>query len=154
MNVVSNTSPLIFLSKLNAFDLLPQCFDQISIPVAVRHELKNLVLPDSILCHPISELGSYYVKGAIGHLHAGELEAIVLTQETRADMVLLDDLSARNKAKQLGLSIMGTAGVLKLANAQGILSKKRTIEYYDELIHEHGLYLSPKILTLLKSTLS
>lgn len=153
MKIVSNTSPLIFLWKIDALYLLPQCFNRVSIPVAVRDELKDLVLPDYITCQPISELGAHYVKGALGHLHAGELEAMVLMQEIRADMVLLDDLSARNKAKRLHLPIMGTAGVLKLANTQGLLSKNRTIEYYDELVEQHGLYLSPKILEQLKSTL-
>ncbi len=30
MNVVSNTSPIIFLSKIKALDLLPQCFEHFS----------------------------------------------------------------------------------------------------------------------------
>ncbi len=153
MRVVSNTSPLIFLSKINALDLLPQCFDSISIPAAVSNELNGLRLPDYISARDVSELGACYVKGAIGHLHAGELEAIVLMQEINADMILLDDLSARNKAKRLDLPVMGTAGVLKLANAQGVLSANQTIAYYDELVENHGLYLSKKILQKLKATL-
>jgi predicted nucleic acid-binding protein len=36
----------------------------------------------------------------------------------------MDDLTARNKAKRLGLAVMGTAGILKLANAKQRLSVK------------------------------
>jgi predicted nucleic acid-binding protein len=48
MNVVSNTSPIIFLSKIEALDLLPQCFDKIFIPQAVVEELRDLSSPDYI----------------------------------------------------------------------------------------------------------
>lgn len=44
MRIVSNTSPLIFLSKLGAFDLLALCFDNISIPQAVQEELGEFTL--------------------------------------------------------------------------------------------------------------
>ena len=153
MNVVSNTSPLIFLSKIEALELLDVCFDRVTIPVAVETELKELALPASIQRQAISELGSYYVKGAIGNLHIGELEAMVLAQEIKADYVLLDDLGARKKAIRQGLNVMGTLGVLKLANAKKILSKNQTTAYYDALVNQHGLYLSAKILTLLKASL-
>ncbi len=73
MKVVSNTSPLIFLSKLGALDLLNDCFDSVTIPLAVEAELKDLKLPEYISRQSISELGRYYVKGAIGSLHSGEL---------------------------------------------------------------------------------
>jgi len=153
MNVVSNTSPLIFLSKIDALDLLALCFDSIAIPNAVDDELKEFTLPDFISRESISEFGSCFVQGAIGSLHAGELEAIVLAQEKKSDFVLLDDLSARNRAKRYGLQVMGTVGVLKLANTKGVASASQTGEYYDELIGKHGLYLSEKILSHLKNTL-
>lgn len=153
MKVVSNTSPLIFLSKIDALKLLDDCFESITIPLAVEAELKELGLPQYIQRQAISELGSYYVKGAIGSLHIGELEAIVLTQEIKADYVLLDDLSARKKAVRQGLKIMGTVGVLKLANSKKILSAKQTAKYYDALVNQHGLYLSGKIIKLLKASL-
>ena len=153
MRIVSNTSPLIFLSKIDALKLLDDCFDSITIPIAVEAELKELSLPHYIQRQAVSELGSYYVKGAIGNLHIGELEAMVLAQEIKADYVLLDDLGARKKAIRQRLNVMGTLGVLKLANAKKIISKNQTTAYYDALVNQHGLYLSAKILTLLKASL-
>ncbi len=49
MKVVSNTSPLIFLSKLDALELLAECFSSVSIPNAVIDELKGLVPPEFII---------------------------------------------------------------------------------------------------------
>ncbi len=154
MKVISNTSPLIFLSKLDALTIVQQCFETIIIPKAVETELKGLVLPEFIVSKSISNSGAAFVQGALGRLHTGELEAIMLAEETKADLILLDDLAARNMAKRLDLTVMGTVGVLKLANSKSILSASETLAYYDELIEKHGLYLSPKILKKLKETLS
>ena len=152
MRVVSNTSPLIFLSKLGALDLLSLCFDSISIPLAVEEELGEFTLPAFVGVTRISPFGSRLVDGMIGNLHRGELEVMVLAQESSADLVLLDDLAARNKAKRrFGLKIMGTVGVVQLAYTKGHLSRSQAHDYYDELVLQHGLYLSPEILSHLKS---
>ncbi len=151
MNVVSNASPIIFLSKLDALDLLQQCFNKIEIPQAVSQEIGELALPSYITITPISEAGSQYVAGAIGALHTGELEAMVLSRETKADYILLDDLAARRKATRMGLSIIGTIGIIALANAKKHLTATTTHQYYDALVEEHGLYLSAEILQQVKN---
>jgi len=48
MDVVSNISPLIFLSKIDTLDLLSLCFDGIAISDAVNDKLKELILPFKI----------------------------------------------------------------------------------------------------------
>ena len=151
MNVVSNTSPIIFLSKLDALYLLPQCFDNIAIPAGVSRELGEIVLPSYITITPISEAGRQYIIGAVGALHAGELEAMVLSQETKSDYILLDDLAARRKATHQGLSVIGTVGIIALANAKKLLSAATTHQYYDALVGEHGLYLSAEVLRRVKA---
>lgn len=77
MRLVTNTSPLIFLTKIDALALLPRCFSEILAPAAVLAEV-GLELPDFILRSELSELGQAYVRGAIGRLHRGELEAMGL----------------------------------------------------------------------------
>ena len=67
MKVVSNASPVIFLAKLNASDLLVDCFAEVHIPEAVLREVGELTLPLSIQVTAISEFGKYYVAGAVGH---------------------------------------------------------------------------------------
>ena len=152
MQIVSNTSPLIFLSKLGALELLPLCFERVCIPQAVKGELGELSLPAFVEVSDVSPFGSHLVDGMIGNLHRGELEAMVLAQECRADLVLLDDLAARNKAKRrFGLKIMGTVGVVHLAYSKGHISRAQSHQFYDELVRQHGLFLSPAILLHLKS---
>lgn len=99
MRVVSNTSPIIFLSKLNALHLFSECFTSVCIPNAVCKELGDIHLPELVKVEDITPSGRQFVDGALGRLHIGELEAMVLCREIGADYVLLDDMTARGKAK-------------------------------------------------------
>lgn len=147
MKVVSNASPIIFLSKLNAVSLLTDCFTTVLIPEAVQFELGNLILPPSILVQQISPAGQQFVAGALGRLHHGELEAMVLAMETQADYILLDDLLARRKANRLGLHVIGTIGLILLAQRQDRICERTALDWLDLLIHRHGLYLSAGMIT-------
>lgn len=151
MKIVSNASPIIFLSKLNAANLLVECFESVLIPEAVRFELGNLTVHGGIQTQKISPFGQQFVAGAFGRLHQGELEAMVLAMETQADYALLDDLLARRKAQRLGLQVMGTVGVILLAYRQHRVADKVVLDWLDELVHRHGLYLSTEMIKLVKA---
>lgn len=54
-----------------------------------------------------------------GHLGLGEAEAVVWAEEINADLLLVDDLKARQFAILAGLRIGGTIMVLTDLSAQG-----------------------------------
>jgi len=81
------------------------------------------------------------------------LEAIVLAQEIAADYVVLDDLLARRKAQRLGLSVIGTLGLLLLLEKRSVLSAEEVWQKIQELIRYHGMYLAPQILQQIKNQL-
>jgi len=58
-------------------------------------------------------------------LDPGETEAIQLALRTNAGLVILDDLPARRLATELGLPIIGTAGILFLAKQRGFVEAVR-----------------------------
>lgn len=147
MKVVCNTSPLVFFSKLNALELLPQCFSKIHVPDAVVSEMRGLSLPTAFQRQTLSVQGMGFVQGALGHLHQGELEAMQLAVETQADYVLLDDLSARRRATRMGLQVMGTVGILLFAHQKSLISSQTALAYLDTLIQQHNLYLSVAVRT-------
>jgi predicted nucleic acid-binding protein len=60
-------------------------------------------------------------------IEAGEREAILLAGYLRADLVLLDDLRARQVAKTRGLSVVGTLGILVDASRRGLIDIRDTI---------------------------
>lgn len=153
MRVVSNSSPLIFLGKLDRVELLEDCFASISIPEAVRSELGSQRLPAFVQTFVLSKAGQGFVDGAVGRLHAGELAAMRLAKEMSADLVLLDDLLARKKAIRLGLKVMGTLGVLLLANRQKRISADAVMSDIVMLRQHHNLYLSDELLEQVRAAL-
>lgn len=56
-------------------------------------------------------------------LHAGEVEVMILAQEQKADLVIIEDNAAKKTAKYLGLTVTGTLGILLKAKHQGIVEK-------------------------------
>lgn len=54
-------------------------------------------------------------------IDAGEREAICLAQEIHADAVLMDDRTGRNAARQCGLAVVGTIGLLEQAAIRGLI---------------------------------
>lgn len=60
-------------------------------------------------------------------LHDGEVEVMILAQEQKADLIILDDNAAKKTAKYLGLTVTGTLGVLVKAKRQGIIEEVRPI---------------------------
>ncbi len=154
MKAVANASPIIFLSKLEGLRLLPECLGEISIPRAVQRELGRLPLIPEIRIRPVSPLGAQFVAGASGRLHPGELEAMVLARELQADFVVLDDFLARQKAKRLGIPVIGTLGVIVLAHRQGRISEATALEWLDALVHHHGMYVSADMLDRVKRAMA
>jgi predicted nucleic acid-binding protein len=150
MKIVLNTSPIIFLSKINCLHLLEICVSEVFVPQNVVHELGDESLPRFINIKALSLIGTAYVKGAIGRLHEGELSAIVLAQELKADYVILDDLLARQKAQRLGFNVMGTLGLLLLMEKRQLLSNTEVWQLIAELTQRHGMYLSAHILQQLR----
>ncbi len=129
--VITDTSPLIYLDVLGHFSLLQRLFGTVLLPGAVYQEVAApaLTLPGAKATRSAIEDGwllparvrnRLAVEILLSDLHRGEAEVIVLAQELSAKRVLLDDRIARNRAKALGLTVTGTIGLILLARRQGI----------------------------------
>ena len=153
MKIVLNTSPIIFLSKIDSLKLLADCIDDIYAPEAVIDELHEYMPPAFIKSVTLSTIGKAYVQGALGRLHQGELEAIILAREIAADYVILDDLLARRKAQRLDINVMGTIGLLLLFEKRGLLNAEQTWQKIRLLTEQHDMYLSPSLLQQIKDKL-
>ena len=112
--VVCNSSPLIGLEQIGQLELLSGLFSKLVVPPAVALEVApSVALPDWIERRPLSQsIGPLILRASLG---AGESEAMSLALEVGARAVILDDRPARRLAQSLGLSVIGTLGVLLLA---------------------------------------
>ena len=145
MKVVLNASPIIFLLKLNKLGLINKLFEKVFIPHAVIKEILDIDLT-GIEYTQINIENVTAVKGLLGRLHIGEVEVMIGAIENNIEMVVLDDKYARNKAKQLGLKVTGTAGLLLRAYKLGLV-----ITLEDELrkLQQAGAYISDEVIEVI-----
>jgi predicted nucleic acid-binding protein len=127
MTAVSNTSPLNYLLLIGEARVLPALFGSLRVPATVRDELLAPEASELVrqwASVPPDWVELHTVKGELAAsilLHRGETDALLLARELRADVLLMDELDGRAVARQLGLSVIGTLGVLDLAAARGLL---------------------------------
>ena len=132
MIVVSDTTPLISLLKIDKVYLLEKLFGKIFIPQAVFNELvvdKRFIKEADIIRNnshiEVKEVGSLeavdILRRATG-LDIGESEAIVLADELKADVLLMDEAKGRNVSKDLGHNVMGTIGIIMVAYEENLLT--------------------------------
>lgn len=126
MIVVSDTTPLISLLKINQIDLLEKLFGEVLIPEAVFNELTvderfqqeadQIRQKRFIKVMAINNPEAVSILKRATGLDQGESEAIVLTDEFKADLLLMDEAKGRSVSTQMGLKVMGTIGILMAAH--------------------------------------
>lgn len=123
MTVVTDSSPLVILTKLGCFDFLNRLFSRVCISREVHYEvvIAGAGLPGAAevskaewievkaLQNPAALISAQRKYG----LGPGEMSTILLAKELDANPVLLDDYSARKLAKTEGLEILGSVGLLE-----------------------------------------
>ena len=126
--VIVNSTPVIGLANIGRLDVLRQMYGTITIPQAVFDEIKSPSVQrqvnanrDWIRVEQISDASQKQMYRA--KLHAGEVEVMILAQEKKADLVILDDNAAKKTAKFLGLRVIGTLGILVLAKKRGYIKE-------------------------------
>ena len=132
MIVVSDTTPLISLLKINRLELLERLFGEVMIPKAVfdeltvdqrfRTEADQIRQKSFIVVKPVNNQESASVLKRATGLDQGESEAIVLTDELEADLLLMDEAKGRSVSAQMGIKIMGTIGILMAAYEEDALT--------------------------------
>ncbi|RCJ17724.1 hypothetical protein A6S26_30170 [Nostoc sp. ATCC 43529] len=143
MQIVLNSSPLIFLSKLNYLNQFIESPDDFYIPQSVADEIKVKSDPSSQTIQALINSGNLQIRASKlitlvnslnQRLGKGESEAIALAIELNTDYVLLDDSTARREAKRLGLNIKGTLAVIKKLSKDGKISIESLDKLYQQLM--------------------
>jgi len=147
-DVVCNTSPLQYLSQLDALEILHALAGEILIPSAVSRELaagrrRGESLPDPSTLAWISLRDPKTIHPLIvgRRLGPGERDAVALAAELANPIVVLDDAIARRLAVQLGIPVMGTLRVLLDAKRAGMVP---AVEPFLTRLQSLGFYLDPQ----------
>ena len=144
MIVVSNSSPLIALSRIGRLNLLASFYKRILIPAEVQYEVvvagRGLPGADEVRnAHwievaPQKSTANPSLAQACQGLGAGERGAILLAKSLEADLVLLDEWKARRVARDAGLSVVGCLGILESGARRGLVSDLR--QAYIDLLRQ------------------
>ncbi|MBI5292913.1 MAG: DUF3368 domain-containing protein [Chloroflexi bacterium] len=149
LKAISNTSPLLYLYRIGAINLLPKMFDEVWTAEASKNELlagrsKGYDVPNPAdyswlnIVNPKS-MPSEWLALDLG---AGELGAMALALENPTRIILLDDMLARRTAQVAGLQVWGTLKVLLEGKSQGLIDK---IEPYVTNLSEAGMWVSAEV---------
>ena len=77
------------------------------------------------------------------YLMTGEAEAFALAVEYDARLVLLDDNQGRRKAKEIGLTVKGTVGILLEAKQEGLIDVIKPLLIQ---LRDNGMHLSESLI--------
>lgn len=152
--IVSNATPLIYLSKADRLHLLRDIFEETFVPDAVYREvviqgkqreeydafrIDREIRDGWIRVRSVREI---YNTGL--SIHPGEAEVISLARETGIKRILMDDIKARTAAETAGLSPRGALWLLLKAVKQHILDFDTFLVVLEDIVRS-GFYLKEEV---------
>lgn len=154
MIVISDTTPIISLLKVGRLDLLQRLYKRVLIPQAVYRELTEnpLYVKESALINSadfievmkVKNIKSVSILRAVIGLDEGESEALIMYDEQKANLLLMDERKGRSVAKQLNVRHIGTIGILMLAYDKEMASAMEVKRCVDTML-VNGIRLDKKI---------
>ncbi len=152
--MVSNASPLIYLASVGKLALLKDLFQAVMIPEEVFEEVCGLQKsPDSIVVNDaVSEEWIRVEPSVTGDakrlaegsgIQIGEAAAVLLAKSEDA-LLLIDDKMGRSTAEVLGISCLGTVGVLLRALSELLLTLNELTLVLERMI-DLGFRLDSKV---------
>ncbi|MEA3282914.1 MAG: DUF3368 domain-containing protein [Euryarchaeota archaeon] len=140
MITVSDSTPLIHFGTIKRLDLLRSMYGQIVITEAVHRE----VVTEGIA---LGKMDAFLVEKAIGDwieligpkgyageicsrygIHIGEAESILLSRELDANLLLINERDGRRAAKNAGVKVKGTIGVISDCIRRDLLTVGSAVE--------------------------
>ena len=153
--IVTNTSPLIALSHMQAFEIVFQLPFEFICPEEVAQEISNGInkghpvsLPSGVSVQKISQQISPL---ALAALDSGEAAVIQLALEQNIETVCIDEIKGRRAALSVGLKVVGSLGLLGRAKTQGLITEIRP--FIEKAIHA-GIFYDEELINSFLSSFS
>lgn len=149
--LVVNASPLIFLARVGGIDWLARlATPPLLVPRAVIEEIQAGADGEGVVkalegdprFEVVEDLSVPMLIGA-WDLGRGESQVLALGQASPGYAVVLDDLAARSCARNMGVAVIGTLGVVLAARRRGWIQKARPV--IESLVRQ-GMFLSRNLM--------
>lgn len=144
MIVISDTTPILSLLKAGRLELLKKMYQTVIVPEAVYDELtsnddyveekKEIEKCSFISVERVHNIESVRILRDVTGLDAGESESLILYEEKKADLLLIDEHKGRSVAKKMSVELIGTVGILMLAFDNGILNTEEIRDTLEVLL--------------------
>lgn len=144
--IISNTSPLIYLSKINRLQLLKSLFKEISIPTQVYDEIiigkMNKFLDALIIERAVKDKWIKVIDTKVDNevadfsqdLDIGEIAVISLAIKLKPQLIIIDDASARTIAESFGFNVKGTLYILLKAYKKKLINKTEVKDSVNRIV--------------------
>jgi len=154
--VVANAGPLMVLAKLNLLHLLKQLYGRVSLPQSVfeevvvegmrrgfedAHTLQLFLSQEGWQPTEVKDLPD---ELASLHLDRGEQESIALALALDSPL-LIDEERGREVARQRGVKVRGTLGVLVQAYRAGLITADQLRLYFGQIEERTDIWISPAL---------
>lgn len=162
MPVISDSTPLIWLSKIGRISLLEKLYNEVVIPTEVYNEVITIGLKqgysDAYVVKDCIEKGwikvktldteqterSHMILEHADELHLGEIQAIILAKAHNT-LLLIDESSGRAFAETWGLKVHGTIYIILRGLRNSILTKEEATTVIHNLV-EKGFRIEPSLI--------
>lgn len=151
--IVTNTSPLLAFSKMQAFSIIGKLPFEFICPAEVESEILagakqgyETEIPDWL---KVENLQAKLSPVAVASLDVGEAAVIQLALELEIETVCIDERKGRRAASAVGLKVVSSLGLLGKAKTLELISE---IKPYIEKAKENGIFYDENLInTFLKS---
>ena len=146
--VVADASTLIGLSRIKRLNLLRDLYGEVVIPQSVydevviesKHGSEEIKTAKYLKVEKVAD--SKVVELFLGYLGRGEAEALTLSKEKEADIILIDEKKARKVARRAGFEVVGVLGLLLAAKNMALIP---AVKPFIEELNKQGFRLSKKV---------
>lgn len=116
--VISDTSCLILLSKIEELHLLERLYSEVMVSEEIAEEFGE-PLPPFIKIQSVKDKQKQILLEM--QIDKGESSGIALAMEIEHSVLIIDDYKARKIAERLNIAFTGTLGVIISAKQKGII---------------------------------
>jgi predicted nucleic acid-binding protein len=151
-SLVADSGTLIALARLGLLALPARYFESVCVTATVWDEVTRCsATAERVLFESAVSTGMIKVVDDVDHsiaiplgagIDIGERTAIALAQ-AKVAALLVDDRRARRVARELGLTVLGTVGLLIRARNDGVVP---ALSKLLNALSESGYYLAPELI--------
>lgn len=159
---VADAGPLIHLGEIGELTLL-ELFDEVIIPGKVWEETvqegrlsaDQLALLSPVIRRDVdpADVQTFIRAHNLEHLHAGESECLWLCHRDEVHLLLTDDLAVRDAAASLGITPVGSLGVVVRAFHLGIITLLDAEEAVVALYRTSSLFVTRALVDMVLARL-